>query len=102
MVMLEAFREGTPIIARHLGPYPEIIAQSQGGLLFRTQEELKRAMNRLASDDRFRNQLGDAGRRAFQHNWSETVVLERYFELIEQIAHQRDSKRIHEATTPKT
>jgi len=36
MVILEAFREGTPILARRLGPLPEIIADSQAGLLFET------------------------------------------------------------------
>jgi glycosyltransferase involved in cell wall biosynthesis len=41
MVILEAFREGTPVIARRLGPYPEIIAHSQGGLLFSSGQELK-------------------------------------------------------------
>ena len=34
MVILESFRESTPVIARRLGPYPEIVDQSQGGFLF--------------------------------------------------------------------
>jgi len=96
MVVLEAFREGTPIIARNLGPYPEIVAQSQGGLLFETQNELKRAMDRLAIDDQFRNNLGEAGRQAFRNNWSETVVLNRYLDLIDEIARRRKTQPSHE------
>ena len=41
-----------------------------------------REMDRLAIDDHYRNQTGQAGRQAFRNNWSETVVLNRYFELI--------------------
>jgi len=85
MVILEAFREATPVIARNLGPYPEIIAQSRGGLLFNNQQELKSCLDRLASDHAFRSELGDAGRRAFLDNWSENVVLQRYLDLIDQI-----------------
>ena len=92
MVVLEAFREGTPIIARDLGPYPEIVAQSDGGLTFRNPTELKSAMSQLAADDQLRNKLGNAGRRAFENNWSESVVLDRYFELIGQIARQRKAQ----------
>lgn len=89
MVVLEAFREGTPIIARDLGPYPEVISQSQGGLLFKDQEQLKTCLERLASDDQLRDTLGQAGRRAFLERWTETVVLERYLDLINQLSHER-------------
>ncbi len=89
MVTLEAFREGTPIVARRLGPYPEIVEQSEGGLLFETREELADTLSKLSMDEALRDKLGAAGRRAFQSNWSETVVLKRYFALIERIARQR-------------
>ena len=89
MVVLEAFREGTPIIARNLGPYPEIIDASKGGLLFDTEEELRSSMHRLASDNDLRYELGNAGRQAFQNNWTESVVLECYLDLIDRIARTR-------------
>ncbi len=99
MVVLEAFREGTPIIARHLGPFPEIVAQSQGGLLFKTPEELGNCMERLASDDTLRITLGDAGRRAFENTWSEAVVLQRYFDLIGRISRERGKPNLHRRQT---
>ncbi len=89
MVVLEAFREGTPIIAHDLGPFPEIVAESRGGLLFKTRDELRSCMDRLTSDDELRNTLGRAGRRAFQETWSEPVVLRRYFDLIDRISRER-------------
>ena len=89
MVTLEAFREGTPIVARRLGPYLEIVTQSQGGLLFETRDELAHALSLLTHDDDLRTKLGQAGYQAFQSNWHEAVFLERYFALIQRIARER-------------
>lgn len=96
MVILEAFREGTPVVARRLGPYPEIVAQSQGGLLFETRDELAHALSLLAHDDDLRTKLGQAGYQAFQTNWHEEVFLERYFALIHRIARERQLSNILE------
>jgi len=91
MVVLEAFRCGAPVIARNLGPYPEIIAASGGGLLFQSAEDLAAGLSRLAADRTLRRELGDAGRAAFRARWSETPVLKKYFEVIEGIAAGRDT-----------
>ncbi len=90
MVVLEAFREGTPVIARGHGPFPEIIERSQGGLLFDTDEELGAAITSLASDAALREKMGAAGARAFTAYWSETVAMESYFGLIAEIARKRE------------
>ena len=89
LVVLEAFREATPVIARRLGPYPEIIEASQGGLLFLSPAELAAAVTRLAADPALRTQLGQAARHAFQQRWSEDAVLDRYLALIEDVARRR-------------
>lgn len=89
MVVLEAFREGTPIVARHLGPFPEIIGQSGGGLLFDGAEDLVSALTRLASDEGLRKRLGKSAARAFETRWSETAAMRRYFEIIYQLARER-------------
>ncbi len=94
MVILEAFREGTPIVARRLGPYPEIVDQSHGGLLFETAEELKGALTTLATNDQVREKLGKAGARAFETYWSEAVAMKSYFELIYRIAQTRGIDQI--------
>ena len=31
IVLIEAFRQGSPVIARRLGPFPEIVERSGGG-----------------------------------------------------------------------
>lgn len=43
LVVLEAFREGVPVIARRLGPLPELLEEANGGLLFENAAELKRS-----------------------------------------------------------
>lgn len=88
MVALEAFREATPIVARRLGPFPDIIADSGGGLLFDTTEELKGAIESMASNVRLRANLGAAAARAFEARWSEDVAMGEYFRLIYRLAEQ--------------
>lgn len=82
-VVLEAFAEGTPIVARDLGALPELVAESRGGLVFRSPEGLVEALRRLAADDRLRAKLGANGLEARRRVWSEERHLGRYFELIE-------------------
>src|SRR6185503_339360 len=40
IILIESFKQATPVIARRIGPFPEIIRQSGGGELFDTEEEL--------------------------------------------------------------
>ncbi len=94
MVLLEAFREATPVIARRLGPYPEIVEQSQGGVLFDSPAELAQAIARLASNAALRNQMGLAAQHAFRSFWSEGAVLGRYLALIEEIARRRGQQGV--------
>ena len=90
IILLEAFREGTPVIARRLGPFPEIVEGSGGGILFETEEELKRGLALLGSDETKRRALGAAGHRALLANWTESVVLKKYFEVIARIAEKKN------------
>ncbi|MGH7821436.1 MAG: glycosyltransferase family 4 protein [Candidatus Binatia bacterium] len=94
IVLLEAFRERTPVIARALGPMIEIVEESGGGLLFRTREELDHSLRLLATDAAARDRLGEAGRRALAERWTESVVLQQYFDLIRRVAAQRGRSRV--------
>ncbi len=94
MVVLEAFREATPIVARELGPYPEIVNETGGGLLFRDDASLRDALGRLANDPAEAAVMGAKGLKAFQDTWSEDVALARYFEVIREIAERRGMKEL--------
>ena len=89
MVALEAFREGIPIVARDLGPYPQIVRESGGGLLFEDATSLRRALRELASNDALRRRLGDSAAKAVATRWSEATAMRDYFELLRQTAVRR-------------
>ena len=44
LTLIESFLHSTPVIARRLGPFPEIIEKSRGGELFENTDELLSAM----------------------------------------------------------
>lgn len=89
-VIIEAFAARTPVIVRDLGPLPELVADSGGGLVFRDDRDLVDALERLRTDRELRDRLGEAGYRTFRSQWTEDVHLERYLSLIEEI---RENKR---------
>ena len=90
MVALEAFREGTPVIARNLGPYPQIVEESQGGLLFDDESGLRNAIAALASDPAYRDRLGASGRAALAERWTETTAVDEWLSLVRSIAVRKE------------
>lgn len=86
MVALEAFREGTPIIARNLGPYPQVVEESGAGLLFDDEAGLRDAIATLAGNPQLRAQLGRSGKTALAERWSEGVAVNDWLALVRSIA----------------
>ena len=101
IILLEAFRQSTPVIARRLGPLPEITLTAQGGEVFSTREELVSSMARLAGDRAYRDRLGCAGRRAFEERWCEQVVVPKYLDIVRQAAERKREGTILERLTPR-
>ncbi len=89
LVILEAFSEGTPVIARNLGGMPEVISASGGGCAYDTEEELVAAIERLLANPSARRELGQQGYQASQQHWTVEAHLARYFALISEIATAR-------------
>jgi glycosyltransferase involved in cell wall biosynthesis len=87
--LVEAFRHGTPVIARRLGPFPEIVDRSGGGMLFDTVAELQAAMHALQSNPAHRDQMGLAGFEACRAFWSESAVLPQYLGIVERAIEAR-------------
>lgn len=92
IVIIEAFSHKTPAIVNDLGALPEVIDDSDGGFVYRTEEELIAAMRKLASDPKLRNDLGEKGYRAFLKKWCEDPHIEMYLDLIESIEEARQEK----------
>jgi glycosyltransferase involved in cell wall biosynthesis len=94
IILIEAFRQGTPVIARRLGPFPEIVDRAGAGALFETPEDLRVAMDSLLSDDDRRRRLGEAGRAAFERHWCEDAVIPRYLDIVARAAEKRGDESI--------
>jgi glycosyltransferase involved in cell wall biosynthesis len=86
LVLIEAFKERTPVIVRNLGGMPETIQESGGGVIYDTEQELIEAMDRLLQDPLYRQELGLNGYNAYRKKWTPEAHLKRYFELIEETA----------------
>jgi glycosyltransferase involved in cell wall biosynthesis len=85
LVVIEAFRHQTPAIVRQRGGMPELIAESGGGAVYDTDDQLLAAMERLL-DSSYRRRLGALGYQAYQKLWTPEAHLRGYFDLITQLA----------------
>ena len=99
IVLIESFRQRAPVIARRLGPFPEIVEKSGGGALFDTTDELVAAMRRLQSDAAFREQLAVNAYRSYVDYWSESAVIPQYLEIVDR-ARRQPFMNYRESTRP--
>ncbi|MCG3207745.1 MAG: D-inositol-3-phosphate glycosyltransferase [Anaerolineae bacterium] len=104
MIIIESFARKTPVIARDLGALPEVIHDSGGGFVYRSDDELLAAIHQLAASPRLRRELGEKGYNAFVRWWSKEAHLELYFNFLRQNAlrkfgylpwEQRRSPEVH-------
>ena len=82
LTSVEAFARKTPAIARDLGALPEIIEQSGGGFVYRTDDELLKAVQSIADSPALRAKLGDNGYAAYLRRWTREAHIEQYFGFI--------------------
>jgi len=82
LILVEAFARKTPVIVRDLGALPEIVHDSGGGFVYRTEEELVSAVNRVAEFPELRTRLGNNGYHAFCKSWTREAHLDSYFDLL--------------------
>lgn len=87
--ILEAMARGVPVVASRVGGIPEVITDSEDGLLVDpgSQSDLAAAVIRLASSDELRAQLGAAGRRTVAERFSIDAMVRRVEDLyLEELA----------------
>lgn len=89
LVAMEAFVHRTPIIARDLGPFREIIEHSGAGLLFKDRIEMRQAICELSGDPLKAHSMGEAAAAAFASTWSEDAAMRNYFSLLRELAQKR-------------
>ena len=88
IIIIEAFRQGTPVLTRDLGPFPELVRHGAGET-FTTPEELLAGMRRLHVDPERRAALGRRAREAFTRHWSTSAVLPQYLAVVREAAKRR-------------
>lgn len=93
IVLIEAFRHHTPVIARRIGPFPEIVDQAGGGLLFSNDDELLAGMTHMQNDHERRNSFAADGFDAGRRLWSEDVVIGKFLGLVEDARAARQAAR---------
>ena len=85
LVILEAFRCGTPVVARRLGGTTEAVESSGGGLVYTDERELDAAIDRLLGDPAMRTRMGQRGYAAFEQRWTPEAHLGRYLAIIAEL-----------------
>jgi glycogen(starch) synthase len=79
LIYPEAMRWGIPVIGCNVGGVPEIIQNEKSGLLISPEspEAIAQALHRLLRDERLRLQLGSAGRKHVESEFSSMKMAER-------------------------
>lgn len=84
IIIIESFARKAPVIVRDLGALPEVVQDSGGGFVYRTDQELVAALESLAASPRQRQELGQKGYEAFLRWWCKEAHLELYFQFLQQ------------------
>lgn len=86
IIIVESFARKTPVIVRDLGALPEVVNDSRGGFVYRNDEELLDAINRLVASPELRRELGELGYKAFVQRWSREAHMDLYFDFLRRTA----------------
>jgi glycosyltransferase involved in cell wall biosynthesis len=89
IILLEAFMQQTPVIARALGGLEEVVEESKGGFTYRSPDELLAAMERLRTDAALRREMGERGYQKYRERWDEEAHLRIYFRVLEDTARRK-------------
>jgi glycosyltransferase involved in cell wall biosynthesis len=89
MIIIEAFARKAPVIVRDLGALPEVVEDSSGGFVYRSDDDLLAAIEKLGTSRKLRDDLGAKGYDAFLRLWSREAHMRQYFDLLEQMSQEK-------------
>jgi glycosyltransferase involved in cell wall biosynthesis len=84
-IIIEGFSVGTPSVVCDLGAPPDIVGESGGGFVYRSEDELVDALTRLSASPELRRRKGENGRAYYERTFTADAHLAAYFALIEEI-----------------
>ena len=85
LTIVEAFACGTPAIVRDVGGARELIEATGGGLMYRTSEELRLLLSRVAHEPGFREALAGRARGGFLRLYTPERHVKNYLALVDSI-----------------
>jgi len=89
LTILEAMACGTPVVVRDAGGSREAVERTGGGIVYRTNDELRNILSRLTEDGMWRDKLAHLGRSGFEACYTRAHYLTRYFALIDSIREKK-------------
>jgi glycosyltransferase involved in cell wall biosynthesis len=89
LISVEAFARKTPVVVRDLGALPEVVQDTGGGFIYRTDEELIEALRRMAGSPALRTELGEKGYEGVIRWWCREAHLRMYFDYLNCIAEKK-------------
>lgn len=94
-VVLEAWAQGTPVVATTAAGPASLIEEGRSGLLVPVDDAhaLAEALTRVLSDGALRTRLADGGRAAFEASFTKDAVVKQYRALFAKIAEPLASAR---------
>jgi glycosyltransferase involved in cell wall biosynthesis len=85
-IIIEGFAVKTPSIVCPIGAPPDIVRESEGGLVYEDEAGIAAALDRMADDAAFRARCGERGYRYFLEHFTREAHFRKYFGLIDEIA----------------
>jgi glycosyltransferase involved in cell wall biosynthesis len=82
VVVAESFSVATPVIVYAQSSLEEIVKTYGGGCMYRTDDELRAAIERMRTDAVLRERLGCAGRAAYEAEFAEAPFLRHYLAVV--------------------
>ena len=93
MVVIEALAQGTPVIARRIGPLPEILDETSGGATFTTVADLRALVAAWAADPAAARARGTQGRLVARGRFSPETVTAQFVTIMERERARKHGQR---------
>jgi glycosyltransferase involved in cell wall biosynthesis len=90
-VVLESFAQARPVIGRNLGALPEILNQSEGGIVFQNRLELMQSMKKYLIEPAVADSDGLAGQHALLTRYDEQSHLATYLSWVDQAVESKQN-----------
>ncbi len=89
VVVAESYSASTPVIVYAQSSLEEIVTANGGGLLYKSDEELRKGIDRLIREPDLRDRLGREGRAAYETEYAEKPFLSHYLAVVRELLRKK-------------